>query len=160
MKQNDIKIQPVRNRVAEIYTKVTGRNIIGELMMAAGADNQNILAAYSLFDCEMNSIVFFYVLSTMPTTEPSVTITHNGETYNAIVRGVGEIDSEIISTVQTAFDIDLSPFIGKLLLSYGADAEIVEGDTYTFYIDGKQILTSEAVCFIVPETEEPQTPQS
>lgn len=37
MKSNNIKIQPVRNRVAEIYTKVTGSNLIGELMMAAGA---------------------------------------------------------------------------------------------------------------------------
>lgn len=41
MKQNDIKIQHVRNRVAEIYTKVTGSNLIGELMMAAGADSTN-----------------------------------------------------------------------------------------------------------------------
>ena len=36
MKSNNIKIQPVRNRVAEIYTKVTGSNLIGELMMASG----------------------------------------------------------------------------------------------------------------------------
>jgi len=156
MNKENIRYAPKMNAVGDMYAKITGSRLIGQLINAAGAKSDSeILAAYSLFDCEMNSIAFFYVLSTMPTTEPSVTITHNGETYNANPRGVGEIDAELISKVQQYFDIDLSPFIGKLLVTYGADAEIVEGDTYTFYIDGKEILTSEAVCFIVPETEEP-----
>lgn len=41
MKLNDIKIQPVSNKVSEIYTKATKNTIIGQLMMAAGAAKQD-----------------------------------------------------------------------------------------------------------------------
>lgn len=140
-------------QVAEVAGEEAKVLVFGEGMVDIN-NNENILAAFSLFDCEMNRITFLYVYKETPTTAPAVTFTHNGETYNASIREGGVIDAEVVSLLQEQFAIDLSPFIGNFLMLYAANVEITEGDTYTFSIDGKQILTSEAVCLVI-QTDEP-----
>ena len=153
MKQNDIKIQPVRNKVAEIYTKATGSNIIGELMMAAGASTRelNFTVISPVFLCSASKIYFYIICSHAVTEENNINgnYTHGGVTVDIHLANALEINEETLPQIEDAFpDFDFSGYIGQYILGMlsGNEDNIVEGDEYTFTVNGNDAGTYTAAC--------------
>lgn len=153
MKQNDIKIQPVRNRVAEIYTKVTGSNLIGELMMAAGASttDNNFTVISPVFLCSASKIYLYIIYSHAVTEEDNLNgnYTHGGTTVDIHLANALEINEYTLPQIEAAFpDFDFSGYIGQYAIGLGSTNEdnIVEGDDYSFTVNGKDVGTFKAAC--------------
>lgn len=156
MKSNNIKIQPVRNRVAEIYTKVTGSNLIGELMMAAGnGTTETYKFVKAGFECEPvlggNAVKYAAVAMLGKTVEDAtghtVTVKYGDDvaTIPADTYNVTEVNAELAEEISQAMGEDYSAYIGWYLGNYTDQYDFTNGETYTFYVDGVEVATETGI---------------
>ena len=151
MKSNNIKIHPVRNKVFEIYTKATGSNIIGELMMAAGASkgDDNFTVVAPVFFCPTSNI-YLYIIVENPVSEedlPTAYYIHNSIVVNMLLNEGLEITEETIPQLLLTFpDFDFTPYIGEYVIGFRKQDDIAVGDTYKFRVNGNDAGTYTAVC--------------
>lgn len=151
MKSNNIKIQPFRNKVADIYTKVTGSNLIGELMMAAGVSTRdyNFTVVAPVFFCP-TSTIYLYIIVENPVTEedlPTANYKHNSSVYDMRLNEGLEITEETIPQLLLTFpDFDFTPYIGEYVIGFIKQDDIAVGDTYKFRVNGNDAGTYTAVC--------------
>jgi len=151
MKQNDIKIQPVRNRVAEIYTKVTGSNIIGELMMAAGNGTRETYKFLKAgFECDgIHKFVAVAMLckTAEDASDYTVTVKYGDgvQTLPFVNESVMAVDAELAEQMSELTGEDYSAYIGWYFVNYIDRYEFTDGETYTFYVDGVEVATETGI---------------
>lgn len=148
MKSNNIKIQPVRNRVAEIYTKVTGSNLIGELMMAAGNGTKETYKFVKAgFECDAHKYVAVAMLckTAEDASDYTVTVKYSDDLVTIPLDNTQEINAELAEQMSELTGEDYSAYIGWYLANYIDQYDFTDGETYTFYVDGVEVATETGI---------------
>lgn len=149
MKQNDIKIQPVRNRVAEIYTKVTGSNLIGELMMASGngtTETYKFVKAGFICDDPYKFVAVAMLCKTAEdASDYTVTVKYGDDLVTIPLDNTQEVDAELAEQMSELTGEDYSAYIGWYLGNYTDKYDFTDGETYTFYVDGVEVATETGI---------------
>lgn len=166
MKQNDIKIQPVRNRVAEIYTKVTGSNIIGELMMTAGnGTTETYKFVTAAFECNIGykaAIAYIFDKTEEDISGHTVTVKYGDDvqTLPFVNESVEAVDAKLAEQISELTGEDYSAYIGWYCGAYFDEYNYREGETYTFNLDGVEVATETGITCEEEPTEDPNPNQS
>lgn len=153
MKQNNVKLNARLNAVGNAYAKATGMPIVGEMMMAASAGgNDNYKALGAGFECNPfeSSIVAAVALIAKTTEElatQEVTIQYEDDvqTLEFSESSVIEVDEEIVQLLSEETGEDYSAYIGWYFGNYFAEYNCIEGETYTFYVNGKLVATETGI---------------
>lgn len=151
MNKENIRYTPKMNAVGDMYAKITGSSLIGQLMNAAGENkvDYNFTVVAPVFLCT-TSIIYLYIIIENPVTEediPTADYTHNNTVVNMRLNEGTEITEETIPQLLLTFpDFDFAPYIGEYLIGFAKQGDIVVGDTYKFRVNGIKAITTTAVC--------------
>lgn len=151
MNKENIRYAPKMNAVGDMYAKITGSRLIGQMMNAAGEKkvDYDFTVVSPVFFCA-TSTIYLYIIVENPVTEediPTADYTNNSGVYDMRLNEGSEITEERIPQLLLTFpDFDFTPYIGKYLIGFANQNEINIGDTYKFRVNGIKAITTTAVC--------------